>query len=105
MADCTFCGKTFPKATGKMYVKRDGTVYLFCTSKCEKNMIVLKRKPRKVGWTEEYHKVKRIERGTGKVKKTVVKVEKKIRVKKVDDKKLKKKAKRTAKRKKAKGKK
>ena len=88
-----------------MYVKRDGTVYLFCTSKCEKNMIVLKRKPRKVGWTEEYHKVKRIERGTGKVKKTVVKVEKKIRVKKVDDKKLKKKAKRTAKRKKAKGKK
>lgn len=105
MADCTFCGKTFPKATGKMYVKRDGTVYLFCTSKCEKNMLVLKRKPRRVRWTEEYHKVKRIERGTGEVKKEVSIVEKKTRTKKVDSKKIKKKAKRIAKRKKAKGKK
>lgn len=105
MAECTFCGKIFPKATGKMYVKRDGTVYLFCTSKCEKNMLVLKRKPRRVRWTEEYHKVKRIERGVGKVKKEVSIVEKKTLTKKVDSKKIKKKAKRIAKRKKAKGKK
>jgi len=105
MADCTFCGKTFPKATGKMYVKKEGTVYFFCSSKCEKNMILLKRKPRKVGWTDEYHKVKKIERGVGKVKTEVVKAEKKIRTKKVDHKKIKKKAKRTEKRKKAKVKK
>jgi len=33
-----------------MFVKRDGTVYFFCSSKCEKNMLKLKRVPRKIKW-------------------------------------------------------
>lgn len=37
--------------TGKMFVKNDGTIFYFCSSKCEKNMLKLKRIPRKVKWT------------------------------------------------------
>ncbi len=33
-----------------MFVKKDGTVLQFCSSKCEKNRLKLKRTPRKVTW-------------------------------------------------------
>jgi len=44
MARCDFCKKEIPKTTGKIYVKKDGKKFDFCSSKCEKNMLVLKRK-------------------------------------------------------------
>lgn len=37
--------------TGKMYVKRDGTILTFDTNKCYKNMIELGRVPRTTEWT------------------------------------------------------
>ena len=37
-----------------MYVKKDGTTYLFCSNKCSKNMIEMGRVPRKVTWTAAY---------------------------------------------------
>ncbi len=37
--------------TGKMFVKRDGTVLTFDTNKCYKNMIELGRVPRTTTWT------------------------------------------------------
>ncbi len=36
-----------------MYVKKDGSIYFFRSSKCEKNMIKLGRVPRKVKWVKE----------------------------------------------------
>lgn len=51
---CTFCGEQIEPGTGKMYVKKDGTVWLFCTNKCYKNMVDLKRVPRNVTWTKAY---------------------------------------------------
>lgn len=51
---CSFCGKEIEKGTGKMYVKKDGNILNFCTSKCQKNMIDLKRVPRKTAWTERF---------------------------------------------------
>ncbi len=48
---CTFCGHEIEPGTGRMYVRRDGVVYQFCTSKCFKNMIELKRVPRRTTWT------------------------------------------------------
>jgi large subunit ribosomal protein L24e len=57
---CEFCGKEIKKATGIMYVKKDGTTYHFCAKKCEKNTLKLKRKKRKTKWTKEYHKEKKI---------------------------------------------
>jgi large subunit ribosomal protein L24e len=55
---CTFCGESIPRGKGIMYVKTDGKVLYFCSRKCEKNMLVLGRKSRNVGWTEEYRKQK-----------------------------------------------
>ena len=50
---CSFCGDEIEPGTGKMYVKRDGTVLNFCTNKCYKNMIELKRVPRTTEWTDK----------------------------------------------------
>ena len=36
-----------------MFVKKDGTVLNFCTNKCYKNMIELKRVPRTTEWTDK----------------------------------------------------
>jgi len=47
---CNFCGKEIEKGTGKMYVRKDGSVLYFCSGKCEKNMVKLKRKPRDFKW-------------------------------------------------------
>ncbi|MDR2623959.1 MAG: 50S ribosomal protein L24e [Methanobrevibacter sp.] len=52
MRVCSFCKKEIEEGTGKMYVKKDGSIYFFCGSKCEKNMIKLKRVPRKVKWVK-----------------------------------------------------
>jgi large subunit ribosomal protein L24e len=49
---CTFCGSAIELGTGTMFVKRDGTVYNFCSSKCEKN-VRLGRLARRVAWTEQ----------------------------------------------------
>lgn len=56
MSKCSFCGKEIEKGTGLIYVKKDGKVLYFDGSKCEKNMIKLKRKPRKTKWTANYAK-------------------------------------------------
>jgi len=39
-----------------MLVKNDGTVFWFCSSKCKKNMLELKRDSRKLKWTKKYVK-------------------------------------------------
>ncbi len=57
--NCSFCGKEIKKGTGTMFVKKDGTTFNFCSSKCEKNLLKLKRNPRKIKWTKEYHKIKK----------------------------------------------
>ncbi len=66
MHTCQFCGKEIPPGTGKMFVKKDGKVFWFCSNKCEKNMLVLKRVPRKVKWTKEHHDLKGIAKGAKK---------------------------------------
>lgn len=35
--------------TGKMFVKNDGTIYYWCSKKCEKNFD-MGRSPKKVKW-------------------------------------------------------
>ena len=55
---CSFCGTDIPPGTGLMYVQKDGKILYFCSRKCEKNMLKLGRKPRKVKWTNEFHKLK-----------------------------------------------
>ncbi|MBW2988064.1 50S ribosomal protein L24e [Candidatus Woesearchaeota archaeon] len=50
---CSFCNKRIPEGTGTMYVKASGKIFYFCSSKCEKNMLKLKRKPTKVEWAQK----------------------------------------------------
>ncbi|RLF90485.1 50S ribosomal protein L24e [Thermococci archaeon] len=56
MRNCSFCGRELKPGTGSMFVRRDGTILYFCSSKCEKNMLKLGRNPRKVKWTIKYEK-------------------------------------------------
>ncbi len=56
---CDFCGSPIEPGTGVMYVRSDGTIHYYCSSKCFKNAVKLKRKPEKVRWTERYAELKR----------------------------------------------
>jgi len=56
---CSFCKNVINKGTGKIYVQKTGKLLYFCSSKCEKNMLKLKRKPRTTRWTEEYQDIKK----------------------------------------------
>lgn len=57
---CTFCGDEIEPGTGKMYIKKDGVVYNFCSSKCYKNLVILHRVPRRTTWTRYYEREKSI---------------------------------------------
>lgn len=58
MVNCTFCGIAIPRGTGKMFVKVDGKILYFCSTKCEKNNNKLGRKARNFKWTAEFKKSK-----------------------------------------------
>ena len=48
------------RGTGKMFVMKSGKILNFCSTKCEKNLLKLGRKPRTTAW------VVRMEKGGGK---------------------------------------
>ncbi|ODS42372.1 MAG: hypothetical protein MSIBF_03345 [Candidatus Altiarchaeales archaeon IMC4] len=58
--ECSFCGIEIERGTGKVYITKRGTAVNFCSRKCTKNMLKLKRKPRKVKWTKTYREEKEI---------------------------------------------
>jgi len=47
---CSFCGLQLEPGTGKMFIKKDGSIFYFCSTKCENNQ-KLGRVPRRVEWT------------------------------------------------------
>ena len=53
---CTFCGYEINPGTGKMFVLNTGNILYFCSKKCEKNQLKLRRKPRSMKWTKNYVK-------------------------------------------------
>ena len=55
MVKCVFCGKEEESFKGTHLVKNDGSVNYFCSSKCRKNSLKLKRDKRKFRWTEAFH--------------------------------------------------
>jgi len=44
------------RGTGMIYVQKDAKILNFCSKKCEKNMLKLKRKAREQKWTAHYVK-------------------------------------------------
>ncbi|MBS3111934.1 50S ribosomal protein L24e [Candidatus Woesearchaeota archaeon] len=53
---CSFCGEEITIGTGKIFVFKTGKVLNFCSAKCEKNQLKLKRKPRLFKWTKFFEK-------------------------------------------------
>ncbi len=53
---CSFCGNEIDPGTGKMFIKKDGTIFLFCSSKCQANLLKLGRVPRRTPWTQAYRR-------------------------------------------------
>jgi large subunit ribosomal protein L24e len=53
---CSFCGYSIERGTGKTVVRKDGTLLNFCSRKCEKNLLELKRNPLQTPWTKSYLK-------------------------------------------------
>ncbi len=55
---CSFCGGNIEPGTGRLYVRKDGVAYNFCSKKCFKNLVVMKRLPRETEWTAAYKREK-----------------------------------------------
>ncbi len=53
---CDYCGRPIEPGTGIMYVTRRGDVLWFCSSKCYKNFLKLKRNPNKLAWITKLRK-------------------------------------------------
>ena len=47
---CAFCNSNIEQGTGKMFVRNDGKLFYFCSSKCQKNMFKLKRVADRQNW-------------------------------------------------------
>lgn len=54
MTKCSFCGREENDFMGVHLIKNDGTIDFFCSSKCRKNALKLKRDKRKMKWTMTY---------------------------------------------------
>ena len=52
MSKCSFCSSVMEKGTGKMVVQKTGKISWFCSKKCEKNLLKLKRDPRDFKWAQ-----------------------------------------------------
>jgi len=48
---CSFCGGSVNLGEGTLLVRNDGSINWYCSSKCRKNSISLKRDPRRFKWT------------------------------------------------------
>jgi len=55
---CSFCAQEIEPGTGTMFVKRDGTVFHFCSSSCRKQQLHLGRVGHRFKWTRA-HALKR----------------------------------------------
>jgi large subunit ribosomal protein L24e len=51
---CSFCAGEIEPGTGSMYVKRDGTVFHFCSSSCRKQQLHLGRVGHRLKWTRAH---------------------------------------------------
>ena len=51
---CVFCGVDESPYKGVTQINNDGTMSFFCSGKCRKNALNLKRDKKKLKWTEAY---------------------------------------------------
>jgi large subunit ribosomal protein L24e len=56
---CSFCADEIEPGTGSMFVKRDGSVFFFCSSSCRRQQLHLGRVGHRLKWTRA-HSLKRV---------------------------------------------
>jgi len=56
---CSFCAGEIEPGTGQLYVKRDGSLFAFCSSSCRKQQMSLGRVGHRLRWTRA-HELKRL---------------------------------------------
>lgn len=66
LRNCNFCGTQIEPGTGMMFIRRDGALLYFCSRKCRINMLHLKRVPRRIRWTNEFHNIKAMKQRSSK---------------------------------------
>lgn len=49
-----------------MFIRRDGASMYFCSRKCRVNRLHMKRTPRRVRWTNEFHNLKAMKQRSSK---------------------------------------
>ncbi|MCK4335682.1 MAG: 50S ribosomal protein L24e [Candidatus Aenigmarchaeota archaeon] len=55
---CSVCKSNVLKGSGKMFVRNDGRIFYFCSSKCQKNWN-MGREGKKLKWVVSEKKVKK----------------------------------------------
>jgi large subunit ribosomal protein L24e len=50
MPRCSFCKQNYEFPRGLSLILNDGNILYFCSSKCKKNQLKLKRDNKKVNW-------------------------------------------------------
>ena len=58
MVKCSFCGREEHPSRGIHFIKNIGVVNYFCSSKCRKNSLKLRRDKRKLKWTSTFHEAR-----------------------------------------------
>lgn len=61
---CSFCAREIEPGTGSMFVKRDGTVFHFCSSSCRKQQLNLGRVGHRFKWTRAHELRRASDRST-----------------------------------------
>lgn len=56
---CSFCAGEIEPGTGLLFVKRDGSLFAFCSSSCRKQQLGLGRVGHRLRWTRA-HELKRL---------------------------------------------
>jgi large subunit ribosomal protein L24e len=56
---CSFCAGEIEPGTGQLFVKRDGSLFSFCSSSCRKQQMGLGRVGHRLRWTRA-HELKRL---------------------------------------------
>ena len=54
MTKCVFCGSEESPFKGVHLIGNDGSTNFYCSSKCRKNALKLRREKKKIRWTEAY---------------------------------------------------
>ena len=82
MVKCVFCGREEYPHIGLHLIQNDGNIVYYCSSKCRKNALKLKRDRIKTRWTEGYRLARNVAKAKAKIAEEKLAVKKQSPVRK-----------------------